>query len=126
MIYCSLLARLCCPYISAGSLRALAVTSHKRSAILPQVPTLDESGLTGFEAVTWFGFAAPTGTPADIISHLNREIVEILAMPDVREKLARQGIDVTSDTPQEFAAYMRAEFPKWKELVKDSGATIME
>jgi tripartite-type tricarboxylate transporter receptor subunit TctC len=57
---------------------------------------------------------------------LNREIVEILAMPDVREKLVRQGIDVTSDTPQEFAAYMRAEFPKWKELVKDSGATIME
>jgi tripartite-type tricarboxylate transporter receptor subunit TctC len=114
------------PYVAAGSVRALAVTSRERSAILPQVPTLNESGMPGFEAVTWFGFAAPKGTPPEIISRLNKAIVEILTMPDVKEKLIKQGIDVASDTPDEFAAFMRSEFPKWNELVKSSGATIME
>ncbi|HEX4411331.1 MAG TPA: tripartite tricarboxylate transporter substrate binding protein [Xanthobacteraceae bacterium] len=114
------------PHISAGTLRALAVTSRERSAVLPQIPTLNESGMPGFEAVTWFGFTAPTGTPRDIIDLLNAEIGKILAMPDVRETLAKQGIDVARGTPDQFATYMQAEFPKWKELVLDSGATIQD
>jgi tripartite-type tricarboxylate transporter receptor subunit TctC len=112
--------------INAGRIRALAVTSRERSAVLPQVPTLNESGLPGFEAVTWFGFTAPTGTPREIIDRLNAEIGKILAMPDVKEKLALQGIDVAGGTPEQFGAYMRAEFPKWGGLVKDSGTQIIQ
>jgi tripartite-type tricarboxylate transporter receptor subunit TctC len=82
--------------------------------------------MPGFEAVTWFGFTAPTGTPREIINRLNSEIGKILAMPDVKEKLALQGIDVGGGTPEQFGAYMRDEFPKWGGLVKDSGAKIIE
>ncbi|MGC1464747.1 MAG: tripartite tricarboxylate transporter substrate binding protein [Pseudolabrys sp.] len=114
------------PYIKAGSIRPLAVTSRARTNILPDVPTLNESGFPGFEAVTWFGFAAPTGTPRDIIDRLNKEIGKILMMPDVKDKLAKQGIDVAGGTPEQFGAYMRDEFPKWGALVKASGAKIVE
>ncbi len=114
------------PQVESGRLRALAVTSAKRSPLLPQVPTVGESGLPGFEAVTWFGFEVPVGTPRDVVDQLNSAINSILAMPDVKEKLARQGIDLAGGTPDEFGAYMRDEFAKWGRLVKDTGATIAE
>jgi len=112
------------PHIAAGRVRALAVTSRARSPLLPNVPTVAESGMPGFEAVTWFGFAVPTGTPRPIIDRLNVEIGKALAMPDVKQKLSAQGIDVAGGTPEQFGAYMRDEFAKWGQLVKDSGAKV--
>jgi tripartite-type tricarboxylate transporter receptor subunit TctC len=112
------------PHIAAGRVRALAVTSRARSPLLPNVPTVAESGMPGFEAVTWFGFAVPTGTPRPIIDRLNVEIGKALAMPDIKQKLGVQGIDVAGDTPEQFGAYMHDEFEKWGQLVKDSGAKV--
>jgi len=111
------------PHIEAGRLRALAVTSRERSTLLPQVPTVSESGLPGFEAVTWFGFTVPTGTPRDIVDRLNSEIGKVLAMPDVKKHLALHGIDVGGGTSEQFGAYMRDEFAKWGALVKETGMT---
>jgi tripartite-type tricarboxylate transporter receptor subunit TctC len=112
------------PHIAAGRVRALAVTSRARSPLLPNVPTVAESGMPGFEAVTWFGFAVPTGTPRPIIDRLNVEIGKALAMPDIKQKLSAQGIDVAGGTPEQFGAYMHDEFAKWGQLVKDSGAKV--
>jgi len=112
------------PHIAAGRVHALAVTSRARSPLLPNVPTVAESGMPGFEAVTWFGFAVPTGTPRPIIDRLNVEIGKALAMPDVKQKLSAQGIDVAGGTPEQFGAYMHDEFAKWGQLVKDSGAKV--
>ena len=112
------------PHIAASRVRALAVTSRARSPLLPNVPTVAESGMPGFEAVTWFGFAVPTGTPRPIIDRLNVEIGKALAMPDIKQKLSAQGIDVAGGTPEQFGAYMHDEFTKWGQLVKDSGAKV--
>ena len=112
------------PHIEAGRLRALAVTSRARSPLLPNVPTVSESGLPGFEAVTWFGFTVPSGTPRNIIDWLNVEIGKVLTMPDVKQKLALQGIDISGGTPDQFGAYMQDEFAKWGRLVKESGAAV--
>jgi tripartite-type tricarboxylate transporter receptor subunit TctC len=112
------------PHIEAGRLRALAVTSRERTALLPQVPTVSESGLPGFEAVTWFGFTVPTGTPRDIVDRLNAEIGKVLAIPEVKKQLASQGIDVGGGTAEQFGVYMRDEFTKWGRLVKESGMTV--
>ena len=113
-------------HVNSGKVRALAVTSRARSSLFPDVPTLDESGLTGFEAVTWFGLTVPTGTPREVIDRINAETNKVLAMPDVKQKLALQGIDVAGGTPEQFGAYMRAEFPKWGTLVKESGTKLLE
>ena len=88
------------------------------------MPTVSESGLPGFEAVTWFGFTVPTGTPRNIIDRLNVEVGKVLVMPDVKQKLALQGIDVAGGTPEQFGAYTRDEFAKRGRLVKESGATV--
>ncbi|MBI3702809.1 MAG: tripartite tricarboxylate transporter substrate binding protein [Rhizobiales bacterium] len=109
------------PHIAAGKLRALGVTSRERTALLPQVPTVSESGLPGFEAVTWFGFTVPAGTPREIVDRLNGEIGKVLAMPEIRQQLARQGIDAGSGTPEQFGVYMHDEFAKWGALVKETG-----
>ena len=87
---------------------------------------MSESGLPGFEAVTWFGFEVPTATPRDVIDRLNTEIGKVLAMPEVKEKLAQQGIDVGGGTPEQFGAYMRDEFAKWGRLVRDSRETFAQ
>jgi tripartite-type tricarboxylate transporter receptor subunit TctC len=84
---------------------------------------VSESGLPGFEAVTWFGFTVPTGTPRDIVDRLNTEIGKALAMPELKKQLALQGIDVGGGTPEQFGVYMRDEFAKWGRLVKESGMT---
>ena len=112
------------PHAKAGKLRALAVSSTKRSQIAPDVPTFLESGLPGFEVSTWSGVFVPTGTPKEIVSRLNSEIVKILKMPDVRENLFRQGSEPIGNTTEEFSAYIKAEIAKWAKVVKDSGARV--
>ncbi len=112
------------PYIQSGKLKALAVTSLQRSQVMPEVPTVAESGLKGFEALQWFGVFAPAGTRADVVARLNGEIVKILRTSDMRERLTKLGCDVRADTPDEFAAFQKAEITKWARVVKDSGARI--
>jgi len=110
------------PYIKDGRMRGLAVTSLKRSAVLPELPTFDESGLKGFDAAAWQGIVVPTGTPPEIISRLNAETNRALQNADVRARLAAQGSDTLGSTPAEYAAYIRSEMPRWTKAVKDSGA----
>jgi tripartite-type tricarboxylate transporter receptor subunit TctC len=106
------------PQVKAGRLRAVAVTTARRSPQLPELPTVAESGLAGFEAAGWFGFAAPARTPKDVVATLNREIVRILALPEVRERLVAQGAEPVGDTPEEFAQYIRSEAAKWGRVIK--------
>jgi len=110
------------PHVKDGKLRALAVTSLKRSRATPDLPTVDEAALPGFEANTWHGVVVPSGTPAAIVARLNREIVAILHLPDVVERLSAQGAEPVGSTPEEFAAYIRSETLKWAKVVRDSGA----
>jgi len=110
------------PHIREGRLRALAVTSLRRSAAMPELPTLDEAGLPGFEAVTWHGVLAPAGTAPEIVERLNRELVAVLHAPDVVARLSAQGAEPVGSTPQEFARYIREESAKWARVVRASGA----
>ncbi len=108
--------------IKGGQVRALAVTTLKRTAILPDIPTIDELGIKGFEASTWHGLVAPEGTPNDVIATLHRAVVAALDDPAVRKELTTLGVDIQADTPEEFSAYIKAEIPKWAEVIKESGA----
>jgi tripartite-type tricarboxylate transporter receptor subunit TctC len=109
--------------IQSGKVRALAVTSAKRAPQLPDVPTVAESGLPGFEVTVWFGFFAPAATPKPVIAQLNAAIVKALTAPDLKAKLAQQGAEAAPSTPEELAALVRSETVKWAKAVKDSGAT---
>ncbi|KGG86114.1 Bug family tripartite tricarboxylate transporter substrate binding protein [Comamonas thiooxydans] len=109
-------------HIKNGKMRALAVTSAKRSADLPNVPTVAESGFKGFEAVTWFGLAAPAGLSKDKLSKLNAAFNRALETPDVRKRLTEQGADVLGGTPEQFASLVRDETGRWAKVVKESGA----
>jgi tripartite-type tricarboxylate transporter receptor subunit TctC len=110
--------------IKAGKLKALAVTSSGRAAALPDVPTVAESGLPGFEASSWFGLLAPAGTPPPVIATLNGEIAKWLATPEAREKLLAQGANAVGGSSEDFARFIAAETTKWQKVVKDSGAKI--
>jgi len=110
------------PYIKAGRLRALGVTTARRSPALPDVPTIAEAGLPGYEAVAWFGAVAPARTPRDIVTKLNAEIVGILKSADVKDRLASQGADTAPTMPDEFAEFIRKEMLKWAKVVKATGA----
>jgi tripartite-type tricarboxylate transporter receptor subunit TctC len=112
------------PHIQAGKVRALAITGDQRSPALPEVPTAAEAGLAQYEANFWSGLVAPAGTPAEAIERLNAVLVKALASPDVRETLARQGLEASGTTPQEFAAYIEREQDKWARVVKVSGAKV--
>ena len=112
------------PQAQGGRLRALAVTSKQRVATAPDVPTVAESGLKGFEALQWFGVFAPAGTRAEVVTRLNTEIVKILHTADMRERLTKLASEVMADTPDQFAAFQKAEIAKWARVVKDSGARI--
>jgi len=112
------------PLAKAGKLRALAVTTAKRSPIAPDVPTLAEAGLAGYEIGSWQGVFAPAGTPVDVVKRLNTEIVKIINMPDVREKLVGLGAEPVGNTPDEFAALVKGEVVKWAAVVKQSGARV--
>jgi tripartite-type tricarboxylate transporter receptor subunit TctC len=109
------------PHMRSGRLRALGVTTAKRAAALPDVPTVAEAGVAGYEAVQWWALLAPAGTPADIIARLHREAVWTLNLKDIRERFVREGMDVVAGTPQDFAAVLRADTEKWARIVKSAG-----
>ena len=110
------------PNIKATRVRALAVTTLKRSPLLPQLPTISDAGLRGFDIATWFGIFAPAGTPPDIVARLNSEIVRILHTPEMKERLALLGAEPIGNKPDEFAAFVRAEIPKYAKVIQASGA----
>lgn len=110
------------PHVKAGKLRALGVTATKRSVVAPEVPTIAESGLPGYEVENWYGVLAPAGTPGEIVSKLNAEIVKVLQRRDVRESLNTQGFEILQSTPEQFTAFMKTELAKWAKVVKLSGA----
>ena len=112
------------PFIKAGKLRALGVTGSKRSPALPDVPTIAESGVPGYESLSWSGIAVPAATPREIILRLNREIAAVLMMPDIREKFAQAGADPIGGSPQQFAEHIRGEREKWSKLIRERGITV--
>jgi tripartite-type tricarboxylate transporter receptor subunit TctC len=109
-------------HVRAGRLRAIAVTSAQRSPALPDVPTVNEQGFSGFDDLTWTAIFAPAGTPQDIVNRLNSELNRALSAPDVQERLAQLGLDWKGNTSGQFAAFLREEVQKWAKAVKDSGA----
>jgi tripartite-type tricarboxylate transporter receptor subunit TctC len=109
------------PLVREGKLRALAVTSLRRSSAVPEVPTLAESGYPAFEATNWYGLLAPARTPATIVRRLHSETVKALALPDLCGKLADFGLEVIGNSPEEFAAAIKLEIPKWASVIHESG-----
>jgi tripartite-type tricarboxylate transporter receptor subunit TctC len=110
------------PLVREGKLRALGVTSTKRAAAAPEIPTIAESGLPGFDAVSWFALFAPAGTPKPIVDKLQTEVAKILKSPEASKRLTDIGLEPIGSTPEELAAYQRTEITKWAKVVKDSGA----
>ena len=109
------------PYIKAGKLRGLGVTMAKRTAALPDVPSIAEAGVPGYEATQWVGMLAPAGTPRPIIDRLNQEMVKLLKSPEVRDRLIADGTDPAPTTPEEFGAYIKSETEKWTKVIKAAG-----
>ena len=109
------------PLIKAGRLRAIAVSGTRRSQGMPEVPTVAESGVPGFEAGSWYGLLAPAATPRPIVERLNREVVRIVQLPEVRERLAAEAFEIPGDTPEQFAAHIRSDVAKWAKVVKETG-----
>jgi len=110
------------PHVKSGRVRALGVTTLKRVAAVPDIPTISEQGLKGFETGSWFGVSVPTGTSRDIVTRLHRETVRIIALPEVRDRMAAEGAEFVGDTPEQFTAFLRSEIDKWGKAVKASGA----
>ena len=110
------------PQVKAGKLRAIAITGAQRSAALPDVPTVAESGYAGFDDVTWFGFFAPAGTPPDVVQRLNAELNRIFELDDVKTRLAQLGLSTVRNSAAEFTEVIRNEIPKWARVAKESGA----
>ena len=111
-------------YARDGRARLLAVTGVKRSHLFPDVPTVGESGMPGFETILWHGLLAPARVPREVVTRLNREIVKVLAMPDVQKNLQFEGGMVSPSTPEEFAAFLRADVARWEKMIKQTGITI--
>jgi tripartite-type tricarboxylate transporter receptor subunit TctC len=114
------------PLVKEGKLRAFAVSSRKRSALVPELPTMAESGFPGYEAVPWFGLMAPAKTPQAVIDKVHDETVKVLAIPEVRKALENQGLDVIGGTPAEFAEVIRTETPYWAKVIKEAGIKAHE
>ena len=110
------------PHVKSGRLRALGVTTLKRVAAVPEIPTISEQGLKGFETGSWFGVSVPTGTPRDIVTKLHGEVVRIIALPEVRNRMTSEGAEFVADTPEQFTAFLKTELDKWGKAVKASGA----
>jgi tripartite-type tricarboxylate transporter receptor subunit TctC len=112
------------PHVKSGKLRALAVSTAKRSAFAPELPTMAESGLDGFDLATWFAFFAPAATPRELVEKISADMRRVLAQPETKERLTAIGVDVAGTTPEELAQFHRAELTKWAKIVKDSGAKL--
>jgi tripartite-type tricarboxylate transporter receptor subunit TctC len=112
------------PFIRSGKLKVLAVTGRNRSAILPEVPTLAESGFPGFDMVSWQALLAPAGTPRPVIDRLNAEVGRVLRTPEMKEKMSGLGTDIVANSPEEFAQYLRVETAKWSQIVKVAGIRL--
>ena len=109
------------PQIRAGRLRPLGITSAARSSVAPEIPTVAEAGLPGYESVQWYGLLAPAQTPKDIVTRLHGEVTRILQQPEIRERLAGDGADPVGNTPEEFARYIQAELVKWAKIAREAG-----
>jgi len=109
------------PHVKAGTLRALAVTRLKRSTLIPELPTLDEAGVTGFDMDSWAGIFAPAGTPADIITLLNAELRKIIDSGEVKSNLGNVGFEAFSSSPKELEDFVKVQLGKWGKMVKDAG-----
>jgi tripartite-type tricarboxylate transporter receptor subunit TctC len=112
------------PHVKSGRLRALGVTTLQRVAAVPEIATISEQGLKGFETGSWFGMSVPTGTPREIVTKLHTESVRILALPEVRNRMITEGAEFVADTPEHFTAFLRSEIEKWGRAVKASGAKV--
>jgi tripartite-type tricarboxylate transporter receptor subunit TctC len=112
------------PHVKSGKVAAVAVTNPKRSTTLTDLPTLNESGVPGYEAVQWFGIAAPTGTPPEIVARMHAEIKAVLAMPEVQKRFTELGFDVVGNTPAEFGQFLRDENAKWKKIAEIAGTKL--
>ena len=112
------------PYLASGKLRALGVTTKRRSADLPDIPTIDEAGVAGYDATLWLGLLAPPGTPADVVAKLREGVAKALSSPEARKLVNSAGVDVALSTPGEFAALMKSEIERWGKVVKETGATV--
>ena len=112
------------PYLNAGKLRALGVTTKKRSPDLPDIPSIDEAGVPGYDATLWLGLLAPPGTPADIVAKVRDGVTRALSSPEAKKLVNSAGVDVALSTPEEFAALMRYEFERWGNVVRETGATV--
>jgi tripartite-type tricarboxylate transporter receptor subunit TctC len=108
------------PHLASGRLRALAVTSPKRMSQLPDVPTIAESGVPGFEAEAWWGMLAPAGTPPAIVNRMNAEMAKVLKLPPVQERMTQMGVVVTSSSPDELGKFVAAEVARWGKVVRDN------
>jgi len=111
-------------FAKTGKVKALATTGKTRSSVLPNVPTMSEAGVAGYEAVIWLGIMAPKGTPPEIVARLNAEIGRIVAKPDVRDEWAKQGAVAMTMNPDEFGRYLNDDIIKWERIVKISGAKV--
>ena len=112
------------PHVRTGKLRALAVTSPKRSTFLPDMPSVSEAGVPGYESAQWYGALLPAGTPPAIVARLNREFTAVVEMADVKTRLSSEGLETTTSTPEQFAAFIKSELAKWGKVVKESGMRI--
>ena len=113
------------PHVRAGRLKALAVTSAKRASVASEIPNMAESaGLPGYEEAQWQGLIAPAGTPAEIVTRVNAELNRALQLPDVKERIGNLGVEIATNTPQQFAADIRADIVKWDQLIKSLGIRL--
>jgi tripartite-type tricarboxylate transporter receptor subunit TctC len=112
------------PHVRSGKLKALATGGIRRSVAMPELATVAEQGIAGFDGVAWIGFVAPAGTPRPIVDRLHAETVKILALPDVRERFVSQGAEPVGNSPDEFGAYIKAEIAKWGKVIRESGAKV--
>ena len=110
--------------IKQGKVRPLVVTSAKRVDDIPDVPTINESGYKGFDAVTWFGLLVPTGTPKEVVARINAEFNKALKQPELSKRLSDEGADIAGGTPEQFAALIKDDIPRWGKVVRESGAKV--
>jgi tripartite-type tricarboxylate transporter receptor subunit TctC len=122
MMFSNLLTSM--PHVRAGKLRAIGISSPKRTPQAPELPTIAESEVRGFSSVPWYGVLGPAGMPRPIVDKLNAEIARGVAQPDIKERFVAQGIDMQTSTPEQFGALIKSEVVKWRKVVRDAGAKV--